>query len=151
LSKSIKFGLQKVQSKEEENKMALGNKKILIIDDDPDFVRSTEVMLRSENYDTVDAPDGKTGIEKAKEEKPDLILVDIMMETWGSGFKVVDKLRQNDETKDIPMIMISAVDIAGKTNPYPGEEWFKSGDVMLKPIKKDELIANVSRLLSKKA
>jgi len=123
------------------------NKKILIIDDDPDFVISTEAMLESENYETVDAPDGKTGIEKAKTEQPDLILVDIMMETWSAGFKVVDKLREDENTKEIPMLLVSAVDVVGKMTPYPGEEWIKSADVMLKPIKKDDLLGNVKRIL----
>jgi len=127
--------------------MALENKKILIIDDDPDFVRSTQAMIKTQDYQTITAPDGKTGIEKAETENPDLILVDIMMETWSAGFKVIDKLRENDNTKDIPMLMISSVDVVGKNSPYAGEDWFKSGNVMLKPIKKNELISNINRLL----
>jgi len=123
-------------------------KKILIIDDDLDFVLGTRMMLESGNYEVIEASSGKMGIEKVHEEKPDLVLVDIMMETWGTGFNVIDKLRGDDSTKDIPMLMISSMDIRGTETPYAGEEWFPASDILVKPIEEKTLFSRIERLLN---
>ena len=77
-------------------------KKILVIDDDPDFVRATGMVLRSAGYEIVEAFSGKEGLEKSDSEKPDLYIIDLMMETYSEGSNVVKALCENDETKDKP-------------------------------------------------
>ena len=66
--------------------------KILIIDDDPDFVQTTGIVLKSAGYEVVEAFSGKEGLEKANSEKPDLYIIDLMMETYSEGSNVVDAL-----------------------------------------------------------
>jgi len=130
-----------------EKKMSEERKKILIIDDDPDFVLSTKMMLEVGGYEVVAANSGKEGVEKAHAEKPDLILVDIMMETWGEGFNVINKVRGDDSTKNIPMLMISSMDIRGRETPYAGDEWFPSDNILVKPIEEKALFSRIERLL----
>ena len=122
-------------------------KKILVIDDDPDFVLGTRMMLESGGYEVVDAESGKAGIEKAHTEKPDLMLVDIMMETWGEGFNVIDKLREDESTKEIPMLIISSMDIRGPATPYTGDKWFPSDNILVKPLEEKALFSRIERLL----
>ncbi|MCD4664840.1 MAG: response regulator, partial [Bacteroidales bacterium] len=88
------------------------NPKILIIDDDEDFRISIRTLLQSHNYLTVEADSGKQGLEKIKSEKPDLILLDIMMETMEEGYllnQVIKFQKQYEDYKDIPVLMVSSI------------------------------------------
>ncbi|MHB8931400.1 MAG: response regulator, partial [Melioribacteraceae bacterium] len=83
-------------------------KKILIIDDYPDNVFLLQDRLEKEGFEVIKAYHGETGIQKAIEEKPDLILLDIMMPDI-SGFEVCKILTANQETKLIPIILLTAL------------------------------------------
>jgi CheY-like chemotaxis protein len=83
-------------------------KKILIIDDDPDVVLFLSTMLKDQGYITVDARNGQEGIEKAKEELPDLILLDLMM-PQKSGISLLSDMKKDADLKKIPVIMVTGV------------------------------------------
>ncbi len=83
-------------------------KKILIIDDDPDVVLFLSTLLKDQGYDTVEARNGQEGIEKAKEELPDLILLDLMM-PQKSGISLLSDLNKDAGLKKIPVIMVTGV------------------------------------------
>jgi len=126
--------------------------KILIIDDDPDFAETTQLILQSGGYEAIIAKDGKTGLEMVRSEEPDLIILDVMMESMYEGFSVVSTLRGTPEFidyRDIPILMVSAVkqEYGSRfTLPEGGEDL--QGDVYLdKPINSKELLENVARLL----
>jgi len=82
-------------------------KKILIVDDEPNILRTVADRLRMTGYEVVTAADGEEGLERALEEKPDLILLDILMPRL-DGFATLDRLGQITETRDIPVIMLTA-------------------------------------------
>jgi CheY-like chemotaxis protein len=82
-------------------------KKILIIDDEPELVKAVEVRLKTSGYDIVTACEGSSGIQKAKEAKPDLILLDIIMPKM-NGYQVAKKLMADPETQGIHIIVFSA-------------------------------------------
>ena len=71
----------------------MGSKKILIIDDNPDFLFTTETFLKRNGFATLTAQDGKKGVEMAQKEHPDLVLLDVMMETLYSGFEVCKRIK----------------------------------------------------------
>jgi CheY-like chemotaxis protein len=83
-------------------------KKVLVIDDDAGMVKSLSVALTENGYEAVGAYDGREGMEKAKEDVPDLIVLDVMM-PQRSGFTVFKQLRGDDRYRDIPVIMLTAV------------------------------------------
>lgn len=117
-------------------------KKILLIEDDPDVSRLTEFILRDE-YDVVSSEDGREGLEKVKEEKPDLILLDIYMAGL-SGFEVCRMLKEGSDTAPIPIIMLTAG--AQKQEVSKG---YASGadDYIIKPFEPEELIKRIEKLL----
>ncbi|MFH1778310.1 MAG: response regulator [Candidatus Omnitrophota bacterium] len=82
-------------------------KKILVIDDEPHIVMVLVSRLKANNYEVITADNGEAGIEKAKMEKPDLILLDIMMPDL-DGHDVLKRLKQDKETKAIPVMMLTA-------------------------------------------
>lgn len=127
--------------------------KILIIDDDPDFTETVQAMLESADYEVISASDGKMGLEMVMSEEPDLILLDIMMDSMYEGFSVMSTLRGTPEFidyRDIPIIMASAVkqEYGSRFSLPEGGEHLQ-GDVFLdKPVKPKELLETVARLLS---
>ncbi|MGD2092386.1 MAG: response regulator [Candidatus Aminicenantes bacterium] len=89
-------------------------KKILVIDDDPQFIFSLKQLLEAKSYQVITARSGKEGLEIAEAELPDLVTIDVMMETWSEGFKVVDKLRENEKTSAIPRILLTSLGLESK-------------------------------------
>jgi len=84
-------------------------KKVLIIDDDFDLVEAMRITLEAAAYEVIDAQDGEHGLEKITTDQPDLIILDVMMASMDEGFHVAYKIRENDDIKDIPIVMLTAV------------------------------------------
>ena len=124
--------------------------KILIIDDDPDIVEGMKVVLESKDYEASNAKSGEDGIKKAKQEKFDLVILDVMMETKDKGFEVAREIKK--ENKDIPIIMLTAIkeklgfDFKGESGD---QDWLPVDDYLDKPLKPQELIAKVESFLKK--
>lgn len=125
-------------------------KKILIIDDDPDFVESTGIVLKSAGYEVLEAFSGKEGLEKSKTDKPDLYIIDLMMETYSEGSNVVDALAKDEETKDKPRIMITSVDLKGPWDSYPKNEWLDCDYLLQKPVSPEDLLKYIEEALARK-
>jgi len=85
----------------------VGSRKILIVDDEPNIVRTVADRLRMTGYEVVTAGDGQEGLERALEERPDLILLDIIMPGL-DGYATLERLGQMEETRGIPVIMLTA-------------------------------------------
>ncbi|MCU0726311.1 MAG: response regulator [Planctomycetes bacterium] len=102
------------------------SKKVLIVDDDPAIVRFLTVALTENGYQAVSASDGKEGFEKAEKERPDLLLLDVMMPRR-TGFTLFKQLRRDERFKDVPIIMLTAV------SSVLEEQDSLSGDTMERP------------------
>jgi len=131
------------------------NTKILVIDDDPDFVDAVTPILQSARYNVISAADPAEGKEKILKEKPDLILLDIMMDSLFDGFSLCHNIKTSKEfenVKDTPVIFISAVkEMTGSRFQFKGEEQGLIGpdDYIDKPVKPEDLIARIEKLLEK--
>jgi CheY-like chemotaxis protein len=126
-------------------------KKILLIDDDKDFLFATKLILEKGGYEVFMAEDGKSGVEMWKSVNPDLAIIDMMMETWGEGFSVLNKIRATDKGKETPLFMLSAVDLQGPYNSFePPPEFPTVNKVLHKPIKSDDLLRYIAQELSNK-
>ncbi len=122
-------------------------KKILLIDDDIDFLKATKLILEKGGYQVVTAEDGKSGVDAVESENPDLAVVDMMMETWGEGFSVVSKIRKLSGGKTLPLIVLSSVDLQGPYQSFePSEEFPKVNMVLQKPLKAEDLLRYVQEL-----
>jgi len=129
------------------------NPKILIIDDDPDIAEAMKVVLESKKYQVVIAKSGGEGLKKVGQEKPSLIILDVMMETGDKGFDVARTLKNDKDHKHIPILMLTAVKEKSGLDfkKEAGDEaWLPVDDYVDKPLKPDELIAKVTALLGKK-
>ena len=86
------------------------DRKIVIVDDDPDYTAMVKAILEGEQYSVSVANDRNEGIEKIKNEKPDLIILDVMMSTWSDGFEMSRELKNDPELKSIPILMLTGVE-----------------------------------------
>ncbi len=117
-------------------------KKILAVDDERAIVRLVQVNLERQGYEVVTAFDGKEALEKVEAENPDLIVLDVMM-PYMDGFEVLQNLKKNQMTRDIPVIMLTAK--AQDADVFRG--WQSGVDCYLtKPFNPMELTAFVKRI-----
>ena len=126
--------------------------KILIVDDDPDMRLAIASVLNSRSYEVIEACDGREALRKLKEEKPDLLLLDLLMPEM-DGFDVIKELRINQEKEypDIPVLVISSVREEASQRRYELELGRKLDidDYIEKPIEPFILLGRVEKLLSK--
>jgi len=121
-------------------------KKILIVDDEPDFLKILQVKLESQGYEVILANNGLEAIEKARSHLPDLVLLDIIMPKL-DGETTLMKIKQDLELKDIPVIMLSGLgfDHNRLTSLGCGAE-----DYMIKPFEANELLQKIEKALKPK-
>ena len=127
--------------------------KILIIDDDPDIVEAMKVVLESRNYQVRIARTGAEGLSEVKRDKPELIILDVMMETGDKGFEVAREIKSDPNYKDVPILMLTA--LKESTGLDFGKEagdmnWLPVDDYCDKPLRSDELFLKIESLLRKK-
>lgn len=127
-------------------------KKIMLIDDDVDFVEQNSAFLEKNDYNVVYAYNGKDGLKLMEQEKPDLLVLDVMMNEVGEGFEVARLVRQREELKDMPIIMLSSVNKVHGFNLTigPDENWNPVNDFLDKPVDHKLLLEKIERLLYEK-
>ncbi len=127
--------------------------KILIIEDDPDMVEAVRLPLEASGYELVAAGTAEEGLEKVQEINPDLIILDVMLETTTAGFQVSLKLRSPDpdseyaDYRDIPILMLTAIHTTTPLRFGPDEEYLPVDDFVDKPIDPDVLLNKIANLL----
>lgn len=124
-------------------------KRILLVDDDADFVASTEEWLKANGYTVLVASDGASGLAKAKAEKPDLMILDVMMATEIEGIEVSRQIAEIPELKYLPVLLLTGIRKA-KNLPFglePDAGWLPVRVVLEKPVPPDVLLKEIARLL----
>jgi CheY-like chemotaxis protein len=121
---------------------------ILVVDDDPDLVESVAMKVESNNYRVAKAYDGIEAWEKIKEDRPDLIILDVMMPRK-NGYELCDELKKDDQYKDIVVVLLTAVGDAVTTTQYThfGGKTTLADDFIPKPIDLDKLMEIVKENL----
>lgn len=122
--------------------------KILLIDDDKDFVEATKLVLESKPYEVITAYNGSEGLQKAKTEKPDLIILDIIMPVK-DGFNAAEELKKDPELNKVPVIMLTSfADRRGETSLSVSQGLtLDTEDYVDKPVAPEELLKRVEKLL----
>jgi DNA-binding response OmpR family regulator len=124
----------------------VGQKKILIVDDERDIVKALMIRLHANDYEVVAAFDGAQGIFMANKEIPDLIIIDIRMPA-GDGFSVVEKLKQSDRTQRIPIIFLTG---SPERNAEERAMGLGARFYIKKPYDSEELLDAVKRAMERR-
>lgn len=127
------------------------SQKVLIVDDDADFVEAISTLLEAKGYEIISASNGKDGFEQAKKQVPGLILLDVMIAGKSEGFDAARSLKNDKTTKDIPVVLITGIkkDMNLPFGFEPDENWLPVKAVLEKPVKPDMLLKVVQEHIKK--
>jgi DNA-binding response OmpR family regulator len=122
----------------------MAGKRILLADDEEDIKTVVTMFLQSEGFEVVTAFDGLDALEKAQSEKPDLILLDLMMPVL-DGYEVCKRLRANEQTANIPVLILTAA-----TQKESRARAFRVGakDYLVKPFEPERLLEKIQKILT---
>jgi len=121
-------------------------KKVLVVDDEVHIVHVVAIKLRNNGYEVISADNGAEAFELACREKPDIVVTDFQMQGM-TGLELVEKLRQREETRDIPVIMLTARSFAV---PKDQQEDLQISGCLSKPFSPKELLGSIEDILYQK-
>jgi two-component system, OmpR family, alkaline phosphatase synthesis response regulator PhoP len=123
-------------------------KKILLVDDDADFTEAIRLLLESRSYVVYVANDGREGLKKVGAEKPDLVILDVMMPEM-DGYQVCARLKSDPEYSHTPILLLTAVGESIPTTNYTKEMGMKieADDYIAKPVEPIDIVGRVEKLL----
>jgi len=130
----------------------MGNSlKIVMVDDNTDYLFTMETFLTRNGFEVETSEDGRKGLELIRKETPDIILLDVMMETLFSGFELCKQLRMDDDLKDIPIIGISGMmgELGVDYKQWPDYDYFKPDAFLDKPVDKQKLLRLIPETIEK--
>lgn len=128
--------------------------KVLIIDDDPDIVMAVRMCLEDAGHEVIDAKNGRDGLDRIKADRPDLIILDVMMDTSTEGFQLALKLKNPDPSsefakfKDIPILILTAIHSTTPLRFEPDIDYLPVELFVDKPIDPEDLLKKVEWVLS---
>ena len=125
--------------------------KILLVDDDLDFLEMHKAVLQNHGYDVLTATSGQEGLERVRAEMPDLIILDLMMEKHDAGFSFSKTMKTDPLFRKIPILMVTSVAETTGFRFYLEEDgyWMKTDDFLDKPVMPEVLLGRVDKLLRK--
>jgi len=125
--------------------------KIMIIDDDSDYRFTMETFLNRNGFETLTAGNAQDGLDLIEKEHPDLILLDVMMQSIYSGLEICKQLRSNPELKDIPIIGISGMgkELDVRLDKWGDDEYFNVDEFYEKPVDREKLLESIKLRLAK--
>jgi len=126
----------------------MSSAKILVVDDDPDFVEIMRTILESNDYQVVTAANGNQALSQVKSLRPDLIILDIMMSTVLDGLDVSEKLSQDPDARYMPVIMVSSIAETPYAHVFPMERQPHMDAWLSKPVDPKVLLTKVAELLN---
>jgi CheY-like chemotaxis protein len=122
---------------------------ILVIDDDPIFVKSTTAILEANGYQVDSAPNREEGLAKMNEKKPDLLILDVMMDWVLDGVSISREMMAERELRRIPIVMVTSIRNSEYRGVFPQDEYLHIDSWLDKPCPPDKLVAEVQKTLER--
>jgi len=125
--------------------------KVLLVDDDAGFLRATSLVLEQAGYQVLTAQDGRAGLAAAREHRPDVVVVDVIMRRPDEGFALARAIRSDADLAATKMLVLTAAGEHYQMLFEPDEQWLPVAKVLEKPTTGEELIGEISALLGETA
>jgi two-component system alkaline phosphatase synthesis response regulator PhoP len=125
----------------------MSKKRILVVDDDPDFALAVRMILEAEGYLVEEAKSGVEGLAKMRASLPDLVLMDVMMANPLDGYYTTQEISDDPKLRAVPILMISSIASTPYVSSFPTDQYLQIVDFISKPIEPDQFIAKVRRTL----
>jgi CheY-like chemotaxis protein len=119
-------------------------KRILIVDDDADYVLAVRMILEGAGYLVEDAPNGKAGLEKMRELHPNIVLMDVMMTSPLDGYYATQFVMDDPELSQIPILMVSSIASTEYASSFPTDQYLNIVDFVDKPPEPQQLLAKIA-------
>jgi DNA-binding response OmpR family regulator len=124
-------------------------RKILVIDDDPIFVKSTTAVLQSRGYQVDSAQNAEEALAKMGQERPDLVLLDVMMDWVLEGVTISQEMMSQKELQRVPIIMITSIRDSEYRGLFPQDQYLHINSWLDKPCSPDKLLSEVEKTLAR--
>jgi CheY-like chemotaxis protein len=121
--------------------------KILAVDDDPDFLEYTRIVLESQGYEVRTATSTEAALNLMRQDKPDVVLLDVMMTYVLDGVHITRQMRDDPELRRVPIIMISAIVSREEASVFPTDEYLSVDAFLTKPVDPADLLKQVAKLM----
>jgi CheY-like chemotaxis protein len=121
--------------------------KILVIDDDRDFIKITRMILQSGGYDVITAASGEEGLKVMRREKPDMVILDVMMAYILEGLDIRRQMADDPDLKNIPVIMSTSLTGERVQRTLPSDEYVPDSAWLHKPIDPDKLLEQIKKTI----
>lgn len=121
--------------------------KVLVVDDDPDFVKVTCKVLEKAGHQVVSAANGAKALKSMRQDAPDLVLLDIMMSYILDGLDVSREMAEDPALKEIPVLMVTSLTGVKGTGVFPTDEYIPVDEWLAKPVDPDTLLRRVDEVL----
>ena len=125
--------------------------KVLVVDDDPDFVKVTSKVLKSVGHEVVSAANGAQALQTMRKNPPQLVLLDVMMAYVLDGLDVSREMAQDPALRDIPVIMVSSLTAVKGSGLFPSDEYVPVDEWLAKPVEPAALLSRVDAALQSAA
>ncbi|MDH7485576.1 MAG: response regulator [Anaerolineae bacterium] len=120
---------------------------ILVVDDDPEFVEITRMILEARGYEVRSASNGEQALQAMRERRPNLVLLDVMMSSILDGLEVSHEMREDPELKSIPVIMVTSIITSPHASLFPTDEFIPIDGWISKPMDPDDLLNKIEKLI----
>jgi CheY-like chemotaxis protein len=122
--------------------------KVLVVDDDPDFVKVTSKVLASAGHEVFSAGNGAKALQSMRQEPPDVVLLDIMMSYILDGLDVSREMSEDPALKEIPVIMVTSLTGVKGSGMFPTDEYVPVDEWLSKPVDPETLLQRVDEALA---
>jgi OmpR family response regulator RpaB len=123
----------------------MASKTILIVDDDPDLVLATRLVLESAGYTVVEAASGEEGLTAMRAQKPDLVLMDVMMAHPLDGYHTTQEIADDPELASVPILMVSSIGTSQYAERFPTNQYLDIREFISKPVEPEQLLRKIKR------
>lgn len=120
---------------------------IMVVDDDPDFVEIMRTVLSAHGYAVVSASNGEEALHSMRQERPDLVVLDVMMKGVLDGLQASDEMRRDKRLRRIPVLMVSSITSSDYAGLFPTDEYLSVDGFLSKPVEPAQVLREVRRLL----
>ena len=124
--------------------------RILVVDDDPIYIKSTKAILESNGYQVDSARNGEEALSKMRQSKPDLVLLDVMMDWVMEGVTISQEMMDERELQPIPIIMVTSIRSTEYQSIFPQDQYLHIDSWLDKPCSPDKLISEVGKTLARR-
>jgi CheY-like chemotaxis protein len=121
--------------------------RILVVDDDPDFVAATRIVLEREGHVVVSAANSVEALQCIAQDIPDLVILDVIMSTVLDGLQVSQELERRADYRSIPILMVTSIAGTSYAELFPTDEYVHADAFLSKPVSPERMVKEVERLL----